>query len=68
MSTRLESVPASVVRNTAAREKGPTLGDTSGQASDAAILEYSDKHYYQLLPVMAEKLHREKTQQEKLKE
>nr|GEW34267.1 hypothetical protein [Tanacetum cinerariifolium] len=36
--------------------------------SDAALWEYCDKHYHQLLPIIAEKVHQEKVQQEKLKE
>ncbi|GKE91839.1 hypothetical protein Tco_1572934 [Tanacetum coccineum] len=36
--------------------------------SDAALQEYCDKHYHQLLPIIAEKVHNEKVQQEKLKE
>nr|GEY62025.1 hypothetical protein [Tanacetum cinerariifolium] len=31
------------------------------------LREYCDKHYNQLLPILAEKMHREKVQQEKLK-
>ncbi|GJR94970.1 hypothetical protein Tco_0267144 [Tanacetum coccineum] len=38
-----------------------------GSASDAALREYCDKHYNQLLPILAEKTHQEKVQQEKLK-
>ncbi|GJQ94236.1 hypothetical protein Tco_0005375 [Tanacetum coccineum] len=37
-------------------------------ASDAALREYYDKHYRQLLLIIAEKVHNEKIQQEKLKE
>ncbi|GJT27123.1 hypothetical protein Tco_0907398 [Tanacetum coccineum] len=37
-------------------------------ASDAALREYCDKYYHQLLPIIAEKVHQEKVQQEKLKE
>ncbi|GJT48606.1 reverse transcriptase domain-containing protein [Tanacetum coccineum] len=36
-------------------------------ASDAALQEYYDKNYHQLLPIIAEKVHQEKVQQEKLK-
>ncbi|GKA90033.1 reverse transcriptase domain-containing protein [Tanacetum coccineum] len=36
--------------------------------SDAALREYWDKHYHQLLPLTAENVHRKKTQQDKLKE
>ncbi|GJX41247.1 hypothetical protein Tco_0256237 [Tanacetum coccineum] len=35
--------------------------------SDAALWEYCDKHYHQLLPTIAEKVHQEKVHQEKLK-
>nr|GEW85216.1 reverse transcriptase domain-containing protein [Tanacetum cinerariifolium] len=35
--------------------------------SDAALREYCDKNYHQLLPIIAEKVHQEKVQQEKLK-
>ncbi|GJT30907.1 hypothetical protein Tco_0911182 [Tanacetum coccineum] len=38
-----------------------------GSASDADLREYCDKHYNQLLPILAEKTHQEKVQQEKLK-
>ncbi|GKD71077.1 hypothetical protein Tco_1325167 [Tanacetum coccineum] len=38
-----------------------------GSASDAALREYCDKHYNQLLPILAEKMHQEKVQQENLK-
>nr|GEV36743.1 reverse transcriptase domain-containing protein [Tanacetum cinerariifolium] len=33
-----------------------------------ALQEYCDKHYHQLLPIIAEKVYNEKVQQEKLKE
>nr|GEU74809.1 hypothetical protein [Tanacetum cinerariifolium] len=36
-------------------------------ASDAALWEYYDKNYHQLLPITAEKVHQENVQQEKLK-
>nr|GEW51523.1 reverse transcriptase domain-containing protein [Tanacetum cinerariifolium] len=35
--------------------------------SDEALREYCDKNYHQILPIIAEKLHQEKAQQEKLK-
>nr|GEY31524.1 reverse transcriptase domain-containing protein [Tanacetum cinerariifolium] len=38
-----------------------------GPASDAALRGYYDKHYNQLLPILAEKMHQEKVQQEKLR-
>ncbi|GJV40648.1 hypothetical protein Tco_1419088 [Tanacetum coccineum] len=36
-------------------------------ASDIALREFCDKNYNQLLPILAEKMHQEKVQQEKLK-
>ncbi|GJZ08659.1 reverse transcriptase domain-containing protein [Tanacetum coccineum] len=39
----------------------------NGPTSDAALREYCDKHYNQLLPILAEKMHQEKVQQEKIK-
>ncbi|GJX91002.1 hypothetical protein Tco_0344328 [Tanacetum coccineum] len=36
-------------------------------ASDAALREYCDRNYHQLLPIIAEKVDQEKVQQEKLK-
>ncbi|GJZ32531.1 hypothetical protein Tco_0577967 [Tanacetum coccineum] len=36
-------------------------------AFDAALREYCDRNYHQLLPIIAEKVHQEKVQQEKLK-
>ncbi|GJT17262.1 ribonuclease H-like domain-containing protein, partial [Tanacetum coccineum] len=36
--------------------------------SDAALREYCDKNYDQLLPIIAKKVHKEKAQQDKLKE
>nr|GEY35125.1 reverse transcriptase domain-containing protein [Tanacetum cinerariifolium] len=36
-------------------------------ASDAALREYCDRYYHQLLPIIAEKVHQENVQQEKLK-
>nr|GEX14808.1 reverse transcriptase domain-containing protein [Tanacetum cinerariifolium] len=41
--------------------------DLDRPASDAALLEYCDRNYHQLLPIIAEKVHQEKVQQEKLK-
>nr|GEW77487.1 reverse transcriptase domain-containing protein [Tanacetum cinerariifolium] len=46
------------------------VGDSEnevGPASDAALREYCDRNYYQLLSIIAEKVHQEKVQQEKLK-
>ncbi|GJT01283.1 hypothetical protein Tco_0822452 [Tanacetum coccineum] len=61
------TAPTSVVRNTVGREKEMPQGNLNGPASDAALREYYDKHYNQLLPILAEKVHQEKVHQEKLK-
>ncbi|GKC86204.1 hypothetical protein Tco_1141921 [Tanacetum coccineum] len=60
--------PASVVQNKVGREKEQTSKNPDRPASDASLREYCDKHYHQLLPIIAEKVHNEKVQQEKLKE
>ncbi|GKA18097.1 reverse transcriptase domain-containing protein, partial [Tanacetum coccineum] len=60
--------PTSAVRNTVGRGKEPATQDRGGPASDAALREYYDKNYNQLLPIMAEKFNREKEKSEKLKE
>ncbi|GKB98467.1 hypothetical protein Tco_0984604 [Tanacetum coccineum] len=60
--------PTSDVRNTVRRDKGQTSKNPDRPAFDAALREYCDKHYHQLLPIIAEKVHNEKVQQEKLKE
>nr|GEZ03582.1 reverse transcriptase domain-containing protein [Tanacetum cinerariifolium] len=57
----------SVVRNTVGQEKEISQGNLNGPASDAALREYCDKHYNQLLPILAEKMYQEKVKQEKLK-
>nr|GEY24919.1 reverse transcriptase domain-containing protein [Tanacetum cinerariifolium] len=55
----------SVVRNTLGKEQDPQgLGMP---ASDAALREYRDRNYHQLLSIIAEKVHQEKVQQERLK-
>ncbi|GKD17112.1 hypothetical protein Tco_1206270 [Tanacetum coccineum] len=59
------SQPTSVVRNTLGKEQVPQ--DLGGPASDAALREYCDRNYHQLLPIIAKKVHQEKVQQEKLK-
>nr|GEX49163.1 hypothetical protein [Tanacetum cinerariifolium] len=41
--------------------------DMDRPASDAALREYYDKNYQQVLPIIAKKVHQEKVQQEKLK-
>ncbi|GKA36958.1 hypothetical protein Tco_0723523 [Tanacetum coccineum] len=62
------SQPTSMVRNMVGRGKEPATQDRGGPASDAALREYWDKNYNQLLPIMEEKLNREKEKSEKLKE
>ncbi|GJZ24366.1 hypothetical protein Tco_0561825 [Tanacetum coccineum] len=61
------TILASAVRNTVGREKETSQGNLNGPISDASLREYCDKHYNQLLPILAEKTHQEKVQQEKLK-
>nr|GEX19251.1 hypothetical protein [Tanacetum cinerariifolium] len=60
--------PTPVVRNIVEREKGQTSKNLDRLASDAALREYCDTHFHQLLPIRAEKVYNEKVQQEKLKE
>ncbi|GKA36514.1 hypothetical protein Tco_0723005 [Tanacetum coccineum] len=60
--------PTSAVRNTVGRDKEQTSKNPDRPASDAVFREYCDKHYHQPLPIIAEKVHNEKVQQEKLKE
>ncbi|GJY05757.1 hypothetical protein Tco_0371697 [Tanacetum coccineum] len=59
------SQPTSVVRNTLGKEQVPQ--DRARTVSDEALREYCDKNYHQILPIIAEKVHQEKVQQEKLK-
>ncbi|GJX37239.1 hypothetical protein Tco_0250542 [Tanacetum coccineum] len=65
---KLNSQLTSAVRNTVGRGKEPTPQDRGGPASDAALQEYCDKNYNQLLPIIAEKFNKEKERNEKLKE
>ncbi|GJV96136.1 hypothetical protein Tco_1547713 [Tanacetum coccineum] len=62
------SPPTSAVRNTVRKENEQISKNLNRPAPDAALREYYDKHYHQLLPIIAEKVHQEKVQQEKLKE
>nr|GEX24790.1 reverse transcriptase domain-containing protein [Tanacetum cinerariifolium] len=62
------SQPTSAVRNTVRRGKEPTLQDRDRPAFDAALREYCDKNYNQLLPIIAEKFNKEKERNEILKE
>nr|GEY12999.1 hypothetical protein [Tanacetum cinerariifolium] len=59
------SQPTSAVQNTLRKEQIPQ--DLDRPAFDAALREYCDRNYHQLLPILAEKVHQEKVQQEKLK-
>ncbi|GJX41364.1 hypothetical protein Tco_0256354 [Tanacetum coccineum] len=59
------SQPTSAVRNTLGKE--PVPQDSGMAASDVALREYCDKNYHQLLPIIAEKMHQEKVQQDTLK-
>ncbi|GJZ73057.1 hypothetical protein Tco_0637203 [Tanacetum coccineum] len=58
------TIPTSVVRNTEG-ESGPQNLEES--ASNEALRELCDKNYHQLLPLIAEKMQKEKEQQDKLK-
>nr|GEX95012.1 reverse transcriptase domain-containing protein [Tanacetum cinerariifolium] len=62
------SQPTYVVWNTAGKGKEPVTQDRGGPASDAALQEYCDKNYNQLLPIMVGKFNQEKEKNEKLKE
>nr|GEW62745.1 reverse transcriptase domain-containing protein [Tanacetum cinerariifolium]GEW62750.1 reverse transcriptase domain-containing protein [Tanacetum cinerariifolium] len=53
------------MRNTLGKKQIPQ--DLGRPASDAALREYYDRNYHQLLPIIAEKVHQEKVQQEELK-
>ncbi|GJV47561.1 reverse transcriptase domain-containing protein [Tanacetum coccineum] len=59
------SQPTSVVRNTLGKE--PVPQDPDRPISDEALQEYCDRNYHQIIPIIAEKVHQEKAQQEKLK-
>ncbi|GJY48688.1 reverse transcriptase domain-containing protein [Tanacetum coccineum] len=54
----IRSQPTSAVRNTLGREQVPQ--DLDRPASYAALREYCDRNYHQLLPIIAEKVHQEK--------
>ncbi|GKA68935.1 hypothetical protein Tco_0774999 [Tanacetum coccineum] len=62
------SQPTSSVRNTTGRGKEPTPQERDRPASDAALWEYCDKNYNQLMPIITEKFNKEKEKNEKLKE
>ncbi|GJT89768.1 reverse transcriptase domain-containing protein [Tanacetum coccineum] len=70
MSTRSSPSPTtntSAMRNTVGRGKEKSQENLNEPASDAALREFCDKNYNKLLPILAEKMHQEKVQQEKLK-
>ncbi|GJU23301.1 putative reverse transcriptase domain-containing protein [Tanacetum coccineum] len=58
----------SAMRNIVGKGKEQTSKNADRPASDVALREYCDKYYHHLLPIIAEKVHKEKVQQEKLKE
>ncbi|GKB62070.1 hypothetical protein Tco_0918256, partial [Tanacetum coccineum] len=58
------TIPTSVVRNTEGKNGPQNLEEP---ASNEALRELCDKNYHQLLPLIAEKMQKEKEQQDKLK-
>ncbi|GKA08147.1 hypothetical protein Tco_0687478 [Tanacetum coccineum] len=59
------SQPTSIVKNALGKE--PIPQDPGRSISDEALREYYDRNYHQILQIIAEKVHQEKVQQEKLK-
>ncbi|GJX49749.1 reverse transcriptase domain-containing protein [Tanacetum coccineum] len=59
------SQPTFAVRNTLGKEQ--ISQDLGRPAFDAALREYCDENYHQLLSIIAEMVHQEKVQQENLK-
>nr|GEY05670.1 reverse transcriptase domain-containing protein [Tanacetum cinerariifolium] len=55
------------VRHEEHTRKGARSQDLDSLSSDAALREYCDKNYHQLLAIIAEKVHQEKVEQERLK-
>nr|GEV22875.1 reverse transcriptase domain-containing protein [Tanacetum cinerariifolium] len=53
--------------NTYSYVRVQSWGPSSRLISDEALREYCDKNYHQILPIIAEKVHQKKVQQEKLK-
>nr|GEW43911.1 reverse transcriptase domain-containing protein [Tanacetum cinerariifolium] len=49
------TAPTSIVRNTTGRGEEIPQENLDGSAFDATLREYCDKHYNQLLPILAEK-------------
>nr|GEY58536.1 reverse transcriptase domain-containing protein [Tanacetum cinerariifolium] len=60
--------PTSAVRNTMEKGNEQTLENPNRPPSDASLREYCDKYYHQLLPIIAEEVHKEKAQKDKMKE
>ncbi|GJZ08899.1 reverse transcriptase domain-containing protein [Tanacetum coccineum] len=58
------TIPTSVVRNTGGKSG---LQNLEEPASNEALRELCDKNYHQILPLIAEKMQKEKEQQDKLK-
>ncbi|GJS25900.1 hypothetical protein Tco_0486520 [Tanacetum coccineum] len=64
MSTRFGLSPitnTSVVRNTVGRGKEKSQENLNEPVSDASLREFCDKNYNQMLPILAEKMHQEKS-------
>nr|GEV02590.1 reverse transcriptase domain-containing protein [Tanacetum cinerariifolium] len=64
----IPTTPTFAVRNTMGKGNEQTLENPNRPTSDAALREYGDKYYDQLLPIITEKVHKEKAHQDKLKE
>nr|GFA01560.1 reverse transcriptase domain-containing protein [Tanacetum cinerariifolium] len=60
------TAPTFAVRNMVGKGKEISQENLDGPASDAALREDCDKHYNQLFLILAEKIHTENIQQEKL--
>ncbi|GKD10075.1 reverse transcriptase domain-containing protein [Tanacetum coccineum] len=61
------TAPTSAIQNTVGKGKEVSQENLNWPTSNAALREYCDKHYNQLFPILVEKMHQEKVQQEKLK-
>nr|GEZ59833.1 reverse transcriptase domain-containing protein [Tanacetum cinerariifolium] len=59
------SQPTFAVRNMLGKEQ--VSQDSGRPAFDATLRKYCERNYHRLLPIIAEKVHQEKVQQEKLK-
>nr|GEU56008.1 hypothetical protein [Tanacetum cinerariifolium] len=71
MGTQAEPIPTPpkfAVQNTVGKGNEETLENPNRPESDAALLEYYDNYYHQLLRIIAEKFNKEKEYQDKLKE